>query len=378
MRFLYVAPRYHTNQVPIMKGLIENGHEVLFLSQYVGGIEDYEYVTPKVIGYSWLSVLLLSAVGMFKGWTSHQLSHKKMRMGIPPIFKIYRSIKRFYPDIVILRERSLYTIFTYQICRFLKVKSILYDQNPLWNDRIKNDLPHRIIRKLTPAKRMTPVLGVPGAGKVKEPEASFVPFVMEPMLSPEQKQFSEDGRLRIFCIGKYENMKNHFMLLDAMFDVMERSNIKIQLVIAGECTTDRHLDYFTRLEKIRNEHEMCNRIVLLQNLTRTQIFDEFVKSDFFVLPSTGDIASIAQLEAMAFSLPVICSDSNGADCYIKEGINGYIFKDNNVESLKEAINKLISDSEQLKNMGAMSYKIIEEMCSFETYYDSIRQMIKHS
>ena len=31
------------------------------------------------------------------------------------------------------------------------------------------------------------------------------------------------------------------------------------------------------------------------------------------------------LEAMAHSLPVICSDSNGTQCYIRPGENGYVF-----------------------------------------------------
>ena len=52
MRFLYVAPRYHTNQVPIIRGLKRKGHEVCFLSQYAGKVEDYSDLTPTVIGYS--------------------------------------------------------------------------------------------------------------------------------------------------------------------------------------------------------------------------------------------------------------------------------------------------------------------------------------
>ena len=52
MRFLYVAHRYHTNQAPIMKGLVEHGHEVCFISHYRGEIEDYDYITPVIAGYS--------------------------------------------------------------------------------------------------------------------------------------------------------------------------------------------------------------------------------------------------------------------------------------------------------------------------------------
>ena len=52
MKVLYMSHRYHTNQTTIMKGWIENGHEVRFLSQYEGKIEDYTYVKPIVVGYS--------------------------------------------------------------------------------------------------------------------------------------------------------------------------------------------------------------------------------------------------------------------------------------------------------------------------------------
>lgn len=47
-----MAHRYHTNQSAIMKGWIENGHEVRFISQYAGKIEDYSYVKPVIAGYS--------------------------------------------------------------------------------------------------------------------------------------------------------------------------------------------------------------------------------------------------------------------------------------------------------------------------------------
>ena len=40
MKVLYMSHRYHTNQNTIMKGWKENGHEVCFISQYEGKIEE--------------------------------------------------------------------------------------------------------------------------------------------------------------------------------------------------------------------------------------------------------------------------------------------------------------------------------------------------
>lgn len=36
MRFLYVAPRFHPNQNPIVGGLKEKGHEVISAVRYEG------------------------------------------------------------------------------------------------------------------------------------------------------------------------------------------------------------------------------------------------------------------------------------------------------------------------------------------------------
>lgn len=71
MKFLYVAPRYHTNQIPIMEGLKGQGHQVSFFSHYAGKIEDYSCLTPEIIGYSPVFLLVNKLyVHIF---------HKKMR-----------------------------------------------------------------------------------------------------------------------------------------------------------------------------------------------------------------------------------------------------------------------------------------------------------
>ena len=58
MRVLYMSHRYHTNQNTIMKGWKENGHEICFISQYEGKIEDYTWVKPVVMGYGALFRLI--------------------------------------------------------------------------------------------------------------------------------------------------------------------------------------------------------------------------------------------------------------------------------------------------------------------------------
>ena len=44
MRFLFVAPRFHSNQFPIVKSLYKSGHKIEFFVQYIGKSEDHSIV----------------------------------------------------------------------------------------------------------------------------------------------------------------------------------------------------------------------------------------------------------------------------------------------------------------------------------------------
>jgi len=46
VKFLFLAPRYHTNQIGIIRNLIKNKHKVFFNSLYKGKIEDHSLIKP--------------------------------------------------------------------------------------------------------------------------------------------------------------------------------------------------------------------------------------------------------------------------------------------------------------------------------------------
>lgn len=373
MRFLYVAPRYHTNQVPIMRGLKKKGHEICFLSQYAGKMEDYSDVTPTVIGYSRLYGLLDACYIKLMGKRDPYAGDRKIKCGFPPLVKLAHQIQRSGADVAILRERSVYSVCACLICRRYHIPTILYNQSPLWEDRIKDDLPHRLMRALTPAVRMTPVFGREETGKVIEPGAVFVPFVMEPELAPEEKEWQKNGIIRIFCIGKYEKRKNHQMMVEVAEHLAKA--YPIHLTIAGECTTEAHKDYYGRLESYLKEKGLEKKVTLLMNLNREQVKEQYRKADLFVIPSTLEPASISQLEAMAFSLPVICGDKNGTACYVENGKNGWQFRDNDREALQDAVLKIISDPGEMKRMGKNSYQLIMEKYQIDAYLEGIEKLM---
>ena len=116
-------------------------------------------------------------------------------------------------------------------------------------------------------------------------------------------------------------------------------------------------------------------MTLLANLNRQQVAEQYRKADLFVIPSTREPASISQLEAMAFSLPVVCGDKNGTACYVENGVNGWQFRDNQKASLKEVLDKMVGSPEQLQKMGQESYRLIQEKYQIENYLEGIETLL---
>lgn len=376
MKVLYMSHRYHTNQTTIMKGWIENGHEVKFISQYAGKVEDYAYVKPDIIGYSKLfKILDYLYVNLLKKNDPSAID-MKLKCGIPPMIKLAKYIKTFRPDVAILRERSMYTICINAVCKHYKIPTILYNQTPAWEEPNEKDGAHKLVWKLTPKYRITPVdvVGIDYTGLVRDETAYLAPFLMEPQVSPEEKTYFADDYINVFCIGKYQKRKNLQMMIEAVEELLPK--YRLRLVIAGEMSNRFHKEYYQKVSSYVEKHKLENAVTLLTNLDRKAVEKEYKKADIFVLPSTDEPAAVSHLEAMAYSLPAISGSNNGTANYIKNGITGYVFDDNNKEDLKKKMEKIIGDKTELVKMGASAYQHVKNDFQFGTYYEQIREILE--
>lgn len=374
MKVMYIMPRYHTNLIPTIEGWISHKDQVTIVTHSKGKIEDYSVVVPIVAGYSKIFKVFLEFYKNVLKRNNPIAGDISLRLGFPPIGVIKKIIRDVKPDLVIVREKSVYSIACTHICRKYRIKMLLYNQSPVWADKafFKDDFAHKIVNSLTPAKRITPVNQIldGNEGKIVGDGAVFAPFVMNPVISPEEKQYFQDDNINILVIGKYEKRKNHFMMID-VFSRLVDINKSVRLVVVGEKTSRFHEDYYNSLSEYVKSKGLDNRVDLKYNLNRKQIDEEYRTADLFVLPSTGEPAAISCIEAMAYSLPAISGSDNGTADYIVSGETGYIFKDRDADDLFEGIKAIITDKDKLIKMGANAYQRVTEYCSFEKYYEAI-------
>jgi len=84
------------------------------------------------------------------------------------------------------------------------------------------------------------------------------------------------------------------------------------------------------------------------------------RSDLFLLPSEDESFGLAALEAMSCEVPVVASDVGGLRELVAEGVDGYLVKVGDVQTLAERSIKILGDSKLQNELGQNARKKVLE------------------
>ena len=169
----------------------------------------------------------------------------------------------------------------------------------------------------------------------------------------------------VFC-GKFQLKKNIFLLVEA-FKIIAKSNAHLILVGNGELEEDLKL----MSTNYRNIH-----FLPFQNQSLMPAV--YRLGQIFCLPSQGprETWGLVVNEAMACSRTILVSNKCGcAMNLVKNGINGYVFESNQLESLIEKLNILFAKKDKLIEMGKASYNIIQHW-NFDAIVEGIEKCLR--
>jgi glycosyltransferase involved in cell wall biosynthesis len=85
----------------------------------------------------------------------------------------------------------------------------------------------------------------------------------------------------------------------------------------------------------------------------------YASADLFVFPSAFESFGLVILEAMASGIPVVSSRVGGAQDMITEGVSGYTFDVNDVSTLVESVQKIVTEPGRLQAMGVAARQAAE-------------------
>jgi glycosyltransferase involved in cell wall biosynthesis len=179
------------------------------------------------------------------------------------------------------------------------------------------------------------------------------------------------ARRRILHIGRLVKWKRVDLLIGAFQKIAEKYPDS-ELVIIGNGPEKE------TLTRQAEKTGLAERIVFAGAIYESYVLGQYMhESSVYVLAGMGGLSIN---DAMCFSLPVICSVCDGTEKdLITDGVNGYFFKEGDVDSLAETIGKVLSDNERRKQMGEEACRVIKEKINLETvaqrYMDAFEYVI---
>lgn len=180
-----------------------------------------------------------------------------------------------------------------------------------------------------------------------------------PLLPPSER--------RLLHIGRLVKWKRVDLLISAFARVL-KNYPDAELVIVGdgpELENLKHQASSLRLPVGGTDKNQGGCIRFIGAVYDPKTLGAYMnESSVYVLAGMGGLSIN---DAMTYGLPVLCSvcDSTERDL-VTEGLNGYFFREGEVDSLAETIERLLASPLRCKEMGKESERIIREKINIET------------
>jgi len=94
-------------------------------------------------------------------------------------------------------------------------------------------------------------------------------------------------------------------------------------------------------------------------------------ADIYISPSHVDGSSVSLLEALACGMPCLVSDIAGNKEWVEEGVNGWLFRDGDVDDLAEKILLAIKSRRSFGRIGKAARKVAEERADWKKNFGKL-------
>jgi glycosyltransferase involved in cell wall biosynthesis len=228
------------------------------------------------------------------------------------------------------------------VCRWLNRQLIFtnhaYARRVSWYARVAQS---RRVHSVLLSPNMARHYGIP----LDAPRVSIVSdccadeFFAEPLRSASPP--GDRNPLRLIGVGNIVRWKQWDVLIKALGKLSQGERSGLQFRHCGTAPPDRDAQRYQReLLQLIEHHDLKSSLVFLGQTSR--VADELRDSHWFVLPSTNEPCSVALIEALAFGVPALVSDSGGNVDILAQPGCGLRFRSGDVDDLAAKLRDLLA------------------------------------
>lgn len=169
---------------------------------------------------------------------------------------------------------------------------------------------------------------------------------------------------RFLFVGKNWELKNGPLVVEAFEKLLfETSNQELKLYIAGPSVRPADIP--------ENEH-----IIYLGCLTHDELVPYYNMCDYFVMPSNFEAYGLVFAEALCFGLPCIANNDQAKPEFIQNGKSGILLNDTTVDTLAEAMHKMLTEGSTMARYVQEKQKDYIEQYSWDSVAKRILQVLQ--
>lgn len=183
---------------------------------------------------------------------------------------------------------------------------------------------------------------------------------------------AKDGICRIISVGNLIDIKGHRFIIKVLPEVVSATDRKISCTIVGRGPK------LEELKALAAEYGVSEVISFPGYLPPDEVADLMRKADIFVLPSYYEALGCVYLEAMACGLATVACKGQGIDEIVTDAVTGMLVEPMDLESLKQALIRLVSDEEFRDQVARNGCRLVREMytwdhsaCKLARVYDKV-------
>jgi glycosyltransferase involved in cell wall biosynthesis len=171
-----------------------------------------------------------------------------------------------------------------------------------------------------------------------------------------QKEVNLSNNTTFLFVGRMTGQKNLDFLSKLIRYFQNENGVFFRIVGDGKL----------RRKFIQDNQDLIKvgKIIYSEKLSRTEIIQEYKKSDVFILTSLYEGFARVSMEAAAAGLPIITTKVSGVDNLIKEGINGFVINQGDLNCFMEKMMILHKNHNLIFEMGNKSQELFKKNFSY--------------
>ena len=175
-----------------------------------------------------------------------------------------------------------------------------------------------------------------------------------------------DEPLRLLYVGRFSAEKNVELLPPLMSDLSQRG-IHAHLDIVGEGPLE------SRLRSLVADLGIEQFVSVHGWMTPANLAARYADADLLLVPSRSEPLGRVVMEAMACGTPVIGARVGGIPDLISDGVNGFLFDDDDLPALADLIEMVTDHPARLERLSANAVKNARERWGWDSVMRSFRQ-----